>query len=144
MTPVRVQKVVGVAASTYNLIRYCQHDKESIMLFVKVAMKKLLNQPLREAEELSAPVVSCGYYLAPYRLLPLGGIQRILCNGPRMKSAVVRFCGDEQGQDLIEYTLLLAFIVLGSAALMTKAGTSVKTVWAAGSTTLANAATSAS
>jgi Flp pilus assembly pilin Flp len=61
-----------------------------------------------------------------------------------MRSAIYQFYCDEQGQDLIEYTLLLAFVVLGSAGLMTKAGTSVKTIWTAGSTTLANAATSAS
>lgn len=61
-----------------------------------------------------------------------------------MKNALFQFCTDEQGQDLIEYTLLLAFVALASAALMTKAGASVKTVWTAGSTTLAAAATSAS
>jgi Flp pilus assembly pilin Flp len=61
-----------------------------------------------------------------------------------MTSFIYQFCLDEQGQDLIEYTLLLAFVVLASATLMTKAGTSVKTVWAAGSTTLAAAALAAS
>jgi Flp pilus assembly pilin Flp len=61
-----------------------------------------------------------------------------------MKRALYGFWGDEQGQDLIEYTLLLAFVVLASATLMTKAGTSVKTIWTAGSSTLAAAAASAS
>lgn len=109
-------------------------------------MKNVLNQLWpQEPEQSSTPdVASCGNYVTPYRLLPLGGIRRILYNEPTMKSALSRFCCDEQGQDLIEYTLLLAFIVLGSAALMTKAGASVKTVWASGSTTLANAAVSAS
>lgn len=59
-----------------------------------------------------------------------------------MKNAIYQFCAEEQGQDLIEYTLLLAFICLASALLMTKAGTSVHTVWAAANTTLADAAAS--
>ena len=33
---------------------------------------------------------------------------------------------DEQGQDLIEYTLLLAFVALASAALFIGAGGSIK------------------
>jgi Flp pilus assembly pilin Flp len=56
-----------------------------------------------------------------------------------MRTAIYQFCLDEQGQDLIEYTLLLAFVVLSSAALMTKAGGSVKTVWTNGSSTLSTA-----
>jgi Flp pilus assembly pilin Flp len=43
------------------------------------------------------------------------------------------FLRDEQGQDLIEYTLLMAFIALASAGIFLNAGKSVKTVWAAGS-----------
>lgn len=62
-------------------------------------------------------------------------------SGSNMKEAIYQFCVDEQGQDLIEYTLLLAFVCLASAALMTKAGSSVKTIWTAGSNTLSNAAT---
>ncbi len=61
-----------------------------------------------------------------------------------MKLAIFNFCQDEQGQDLIEYTLVLAFVALASAALMTKAGASVKTIWTAGNVTLTNAATVAS
>jgi Flp pilus assembly pilin Flp len=61
-----------------------------------------------------------------------------------MKIAVRQFWKDEQGQDLIEYTLLLAFIALGSAAIMTRAGGSVKTIWTNGGATLANAAVASS
>jgi Flp pilus assembly pilin Flp len=50
------------------------------------------------------------------------------------------FLRDEQGQDLIEYTLLMAFIALASAGIFLNAGKSVKTVWAAGSSQLSNAA----
>ena len=39
------------------------------------------------------------------------------------------FLRDEQGQDLIEYTLLLAFVALASAALFIGAGASVNTTW---------------
>ena len=55
-------------------------------------------------------------------------------------SALHAFLRDEQGQDLIEYTLLTAFIAVVSAGIFMNAGKSVKTVWAAGSTQLSNAA----
>jgi Flp pilus assembly pilin Flp len=55
-----------------------------------------------------------------------------------------RFLKDEQGQDLIEYTLLMAFIALASAAVFVSTGGSVKSIWGAASNTLSNAAVSAS
>jgi Flp pilus assembly pilin Flp len=61
-----------------------------------------------------------------------------------MKTMFMNFCKDEQGQDLIEYTLLIAFVALASAALFIGAGGSVKTIWTAANTQLANAATQAS
>ena len=54
------------------------------------------------------------------------------------------FCRDEQGQDLIEYTLLLAFVCLASAALFISAGRSVSGIWTATNSRLAAANTSAS
>jgi Flp pilus assembly pilin Flp len=51
---------------------------------------------------------------------------------------------DEQGQDLIEYTLLMAFVALASAALFIGAGNSVKGIWGAANTQLVAANTSAS
>jgi Flp pilus assembly pilin Flp len=39
------------------------------------------------------------------------------------------FWNDEQGQDLIEYTLLLAFVALASAALFFGAGGSITGIW---------------
>jgi Flp pilus assembly pilin Flp len=53
------------------------------------------------------------------------------------------FCNDEQGQDLIEYTLLMAFVALASAALFIGAGNSVKGIWNATNSQLAAANTSA-
>ena len=39
------------------------------------------------------------------------------------------FWQDEQGQDLIEYTLLMAFVALASAALFLGAGGGIKGIW---------------
>jgi len=50
---------------------------------------------------------------------------------------------DEQGQDLIEYTLLLAFVALASAALFIGAGGSIKSIWTTTNSQLAAAAASA-
>jgi Flp pilus assembly pilin Flp len=57
---------------------------------------------------------------------------------------LVNFFRDEQGQDLIEYTLLLAFVCLASAALFISAGGSVSGIWTSANTDLATANTSAS
>jgi Flp pilus assembly pilin Flp len=50
------------------------------------------------------------------------------------------FWNDEQGQDLIEYTLLMAFVALASAALFIGAGGSINKIWGTSSNTLSNAA----
>jgi Flp pilus assembly pilin Flp len=57
---------------------------------------------------------------------------------------LTKFLHDEQGQDLIEYTLLLAFVALASAALFIGAGNSVKGIWSITNSQLAAANTSAS
>ena len=51
-----------------------------------------------------------------------------------------RFWNDQQGQDLIEYTLLLAFVALASAALFMGAGGSISSIWTTTNTQLASAA----
>jgi Flp pilus assembly pilin Flp len=38
---------------------------------------------------------------------------------------------DQQGQDLTEYALILAFVVLAAAGLFSVSGTSVITIWSA-------------
>ena len=53
------------------------------------------------------------------------------------------FWKDEQGQDLIEYTLLMAFVALASAALFMGAGGSISKIWGISSGQLANAAINA-
>ena len=42
---------------------------------------------------------------------------------------VRQFVQNEAGQDLIEYTLLLAFVALASAALFIGSGSSVNQIW---------------
>jgi Flp pilus assembly pilin Flp len=61
-----------------------------------------------------------------------------------MRAFLKRFLRDEQGQDLIEYTLLMAFVALASAAIFTSAGTSIGGIWGSASTSLVTASTSAS
>ena len=61
-----------------------------------------------------------------------------------MKTFITSFLRDEQGQDLIEYTLLLAFVALASAALFIGAGSSVKGIWTATNSQLAAANTASS
>jgi len=61
-----------------------------------------------------------------------------------MKTFISNFLRDEQGQDLIEYTLLLAFVALASAALFIGAGNSVKGIWTATNSQLAAANTASS
>ena len=49
------------------------------------------------------------------------------------------FWNEEQGQDLIEYTLLMAFVALASAALFLGAGSSIKGIWSQTATNLQSA-----
>ena len=58
-----------------------------------------------------------------------------------MKMFWSRFWSEEEGQDLIEYTLLMAFVALASAALFINAGASVNTIWTIANSRLSNAAT---
>lgn len=51
---------------------------------------------------------------------------------------------DEKGQDLVEYTLLLAFVCLASAALFISAGGSIGGIWGTANGILNNANTAAS
>jgi Flp pilus assembly pilin Flp len=54
------------------------------------------------------------------------------------------FWNDEQGQDLIEYTLLMAFVALASAALFIGAGSSIKGIWSTTNSQLTTANSNAS
>jgi Flp pilus assembly pilin Flp len=61
-----------------------------------------------------------------------------------LKTLIQNFVKDEQGQDLIEYTLLMAFVALASAALFLGAGNSITGIWTSTNTQLTTANTSVS
>ncbi|MEO8053158.1 MAG: Flp family type IVb pilin [Acidobacteriota bacterium] len=52
---------------------------------------------------------------------------------------MIRFVREEEGQDLVEYTLLLAFVCLASAALFIGAGKSMASIWVDTNLILTNA-----
>lgn len=49
------------------------------------------------------------------------------------------FWQDSSGQDLVEYTLLLAFVCLASAALFIGVGQNISGIWQFSSSTMQNA-----
>jgi pilus assembly protein Flp/PilA len=55
-------------------------------------------------------------------------------------SALQAFWQEEDGQDLVEYSLLLAFIALAAVALLSGVGSNIKTIWTNISTQVSNAA----
>jgi Flp pilus assembly pilin Flp len=61
-----------------------------------------------------------------------------------MNISIKKFTSDEQGQDLIEYTLLIAFVALASAAIFVGAGSSISGIWGSSNTQLTSANNSAS
>ena len=56
---------------------------------------------------------------------------------------VKNFFRDEQGQDLVEYTLLLAFVCLASAAVFINAGQGISNIWNVANKLVNNAASAA-
>lgn len=62
----------------------------------------------------------------------------------RFSPAIHRFWDDDEGQDLIEYSLLMAFVALASASLFLGAGRSVKGIWTTSNSQLTQANTTAS
>ncbi len=61
-----------------------------------------------------------------------------------MNTVLQGFIQDEQAQDLIEYTLLLAFVCLATSALFISAGGSLSGIWTSANTDLGAANTAAS
>jgi Flp pilus assembly pilin Flp len=61
-----------------------------------------------------------------------------------VKPLLVALWKEDSGQDLIEYTLLMAFVALASAALFIGAGGSISGIWSVTNSQLAAASTSAS
>jgi Flp pilus assembly pilin Flp len=62
----------------------------------------------------------------------------------QMKNLFVRFFREEQGQDLIEYTLLMAFVCLAAAALFIPTGRTIASIFSITSKSLSQAASAAS
>jgi len=56
-----------------------------------------------------------------------------------MKTFWKNFYKDEQGQDLIEYSLLLAFVALAAAALYSTSGDKISTIWSKTNSSLTDA-----
>ena len=56
-----------------------------------------------------------------------------------MKQFIMQFVREEKGQDLVEYTLLLAFVCLASAALFIQAGASLSGIWGDANGIISNA-----
>ncbi len=50
-----------------------------------------------------------------------------------------KFWRDDEGQDLIEYTLLLAFVCLAAAAIFITTGQTLQGIWATANTVISNA-----
>ena len=59
----------------------------------------------------------------------------------KLMNLAKRFAQEESGQDLVEYSLILAFVALSAAALLTTMGDSVSTIWTSADTQLKGAAT---
>jgi len=64
--------------------------------------------------------------------------------GIPVKSLLAGLWNDDHGQDLIEYTLLMAFVALASAALFIGAGGSISGIWSVSNSQLAAASSSVS
>ena len=60
-----------------------------------------------------------------------------------MKQLLKNFVREESGQDMVEYVLILAFVCVGAAAIITTVGTSIQGVWTVTSNHLVNANTAA-
>jgi len=61
-----------------------------------------------------------------------------------MKNLMNRFVREESGQDMVEYVLILAFVCVGAAAIITTVGQDIRGVWTITSTHLGNANAAAS
>lgn len=51
----------------------------------------------------------------------------------------VKLLEDDQGQDLVEYTLLVAFVCLAASAIFITAGLTIEGIWTTANSTLTNA-----
>jgi Flp pilus assembly pilin Flp len=60
-----------------------------------------------------------------------------------VKNLFNRFVREESGQDMIEYVLILAFVCVGAAAIITTIGTDITAIWTSTKTKTGEAAVAA-
>lgn len=75
----------------------------------------------------------------PQTLKP-GLPDRTMASEAHMLKELHRFWGRDEGQDLVEYTFLVALVALGTVSLLTTQGGAVSSVWVTANTTMQNAA----
>jgi Flp pilus assembly pilin Flp len=61
-----------------------------------------------------------------------------------MQEMLLSLWREEDGQDLIEYSLLITFIAVATAAVVGSGQNAIRSIWASGNSNLAAANTSAS
>ena len=61
-----------------------------------------------------------------------------------MDQFLYRLWREEDGQDLIEYTLLITFIAIATAAVVGQGQNAIRSIWSSGNSNLAAANTAAS
>jgi Flp pilus assembly pilin Flp len=61
-----------------------------------------------------------------------------------MNQFLYRFWREEDGQDLIEYSLLITFIAIATAAVVGQGQNSIRAIWGSGNSTLVQASTASS
>ncbi len=61
-----------------------------------------------------------------------------------MRKLIILFWLEEQGQDITEYSLLLAFVCVAAAALFIPTSTNIMTIWGVSSNQMSSAAQAAS
>ena len=60
-----------------------------------------------------------------------------------MKKLFTQFVQEESGQDMIEYVLILGFVCVGAAAIVTSVGDSIGSIFSTANEHLSNAAVKA-
>jgi len=61
-----------------------------------------------------------------------------------INSTIIAFWKEEEGQDLVEYSLLLAFIAIAAVALLRSVKGSINTLWTNVNSSMTSAATASS
>ena len=60
-----------------------------------------------------------------------------------MKRVLISLLREEHGQDMVEYALILGFVAIAAAAILTTTGTNLSKIWGVTSNQLVNAASAA-